>query len=183
MFAVSSHFATRAYMEYKTKNNLQEGAHGERRGSNVFYAALVGTVLTLFNFLRPAHLPYFTLFAISLSVVNADTFASEIGVIDRNVYMITNFKRTVPGVNGGVSLTGEMAALGGSLIVGIAYLILVPGRPNPAYFAAVVLMGFLGCQIDSVLGATLENREKLTKGEVNLISSLLPVIISALIFY
>ncbi len=45
-------------------------------------------------------------------------------------------------------------------------------------------MGFLGgCQIDSVLGATLENREKLTKGEVNLISSLLPVIISALIFY
>ncbi len=53
-------------------------------------------------------------------MVNADTFASEIGVIDRNVYMITNFKRTVPGVNGGVSLTGEMAALGGSLIVGIA---------------------------------------------------------------
>ena len=31
-------------------------------------------------------------------------------------------------------------------------------------------IGFLGCQIDSVLGAVLENRGFLTKGSVNAIS-------------
>ena len=31
-------------------------------------------------------------------------------------------------------------------------------------------LGFLGCQIDSVLGAVLENRGFLTKGSVNALS-------------
>ena len=31
-------------------------------------------------------------------------------------------------------------------------------------------MGFVGCQIDSVLGATLENRGIIGKGDVNFIS-------------
>ena len=36
--------------------------------------------------------------------------------------------------------------------------------------AIVAGLGFLGCQIDSVLGAVLENRGFLTKGSVNALS-------------
>ena len=43
-------------------------------------------------------------------------------------------------------------------------------RPNAMNAAMVAGIGFLGCQIDSVLGAVLENRGFLTKGSVNAIS-------------
>ena len=36
--------------------------------------------------------------------------------------------------------------------------------------SVVAGLGFLGCQIDSVLGAVLENRGLLTKGSVNALS-------------
>jgi uncharacterized membrane protein len=36
--------------------------------------------------------------------------------------------------------------------------------------AVVAGLGFLGCQIDSVLGAVLENRGLLNKGSVNALS-------------
>ena len=40
--------------------------------------------------------------------------------------MITGFKRTTPGVNGGISLLGEGTALLGSFIIGLSYVIPIP---------------------------------------------------------
>lgn len=182
VFAISSHFATKAYFEIKKEKHVQEGEKGERRVSNVFYAALMGLVFASLNFTNflthSFYFHYFELFSISLAVVNSDTFASEIGVIDKRVYMITSFKRATPGINGGVSLTGEGAALLGSFIVAITY-----GLVNPAGFSVVKIftvgvLGFIGCQIDSILGAVYENREKLSKGEVNFLSSLFAILIA-----
>ena len=46
-------------------------------------------------------------------------------------------------------------------------------RSHFAYRAVLVLLaGFLGCQMDSVLGAVLENRGLMTKGTVNAASIL-----------
>jgi uncharacterized protein (TIGR00297 family) len=100
--------------EMKKAKKLQEGEQGERTTSNVLYAGIIGLALACINFahtlLHSLPFDYFELFAISFSVINSDTFASELGVVDKNVYMITTFKRTTPGINGGVSLTGEIAA-------------------------------------------------------------------------
>jgi uncharacterized membrane protein len=42
----------------------------------------------------------------------------------------------------------------------------------------VTLAGFLGCQVDSVLGETLENRHYLSKGGTNLVAMVLTVLIA-----
>lgn len=185
IFAVTSHFATKAMFEKKKAKKLQEGEQGERSTSNVIYAGIIGLALACINFahniLNALPFGYFELFAISFSVINSDTFASELGVIDRNVFMITTFKKVTPGINGGISITGEMAALCGALIIGVSYSILALGtiRPLPVLF--VTGMGFLGCQVDSILGALFENRGKMSKGEVNFFASFISVLISAIL--
>jgi len=45
-----------------------------------------------------------------------------------------------------------------------------------------VVVGFLGCQIDSVLGATLEERGLLNKDTTNLVTIAIGVIIAVLLY-
>ncbi|MHB1708446.1 MAG: DUF92 domain-containing protein [Thermoplasmataceae archaeon] len=181
VFAAVSHVATISFLNQKKKISLQEGKEGERKTSNVVYAALIGLGIAVVHFFHPVNVPYFTLFAVSFAVIASDTFASEIGIMDKKVFMITNFRRTTRGINGGISLIGELAALLGSFIISITYSLLRHGNLDPLPIVAIGIMGFIGCQIDSVLGAAFENRGKLTKGEVNLFASLSAVIVTGLI--
>ncbi len=181
VFAAVSHVATISFMKQKKKISMQEGKEGERKTSNVVYAALIGLGIAIIHFIHPVQVPYFTLFAVSFAVIASDTFASEIGILDKKVFMITTFRRTTRGINGGISLVGQFAALLGSFIISITYSLLRHGDLDPLPIFAIGIMGFIGCQIDSVLGAAFENRGKLTKGEVNLLASLTAVIATGLI--
>ena len=90
--------------------------------------------------------------------------------------MITTLKPCEAGVNGGFSPNGQFAAALGGILIGLSALVagLVMfslGFVEGFQLAAVVAgLGFLGCQIDSLLGALLENRGFLTKGSVNALS-------------
>ena len=121
-------------------------------------------------------------YSVSFASVNADTFASEIGVFDRNVYMITGLKKTTPGVNGGVSLLGEGTALLGSFIIALSYIILDFHNFNIVLLMLITVLGFIGCQVDSLLGALFENRGKMSKGQVNALSTLLAVALAFAIY-
>lgn len=178
VFSISAHLATKAWISKKKALRLNEGTAGERSTSNVIYAAIIGLAISTLNFAHVATDPFFEFFAISFAVVNADTFASEIGVLDKKVYLITTMKPVAQGVNGGISLLGEFAALGGSFIIAITYGLLSYPHINYTAVFLIWIMGFIGCQIDSVLGATLENRRRLSKGEVNFLSSFAAVLLS-----
>jgi uncharacterized protein (TIGR00297 family) len=186
IFAVVSHFATKAFFQLKKSRKLQEGVAGERKISNVVYAGIIAIFISSANFTsiitRFPSFHYFTLFAASISVIASDTFASELGVIDRRVYMITTLKRTTPGINGGVSPYGEISAMLGALIVAVSFGILRGGPLDWFYSLIVFSAGFFGCQIDSVLGALFENRGYIGKGTVNMLASLAGVLLSILIF-
>ncbi len=85
----------------------------------------------------------------SVCAVTADKFASEIGVLDGEPLVLLTLKRTKRGVSGGVTGIGLLASLIGSGIVGMSALAL--GVPM-AYVGVVVLCGFLGNIVDSILG-------------------------------
>lgn len=184
VFAVTSYLATMAWIKAKKARNLQEGKEGERRFSNVISAGMTGLILVFFNALNiymfRSDFNFFLLFTISFAVIEADTFASEIGFVDSKVYMITTGKRVERGINGGVSLIGTLASLAGALIVAIAYNILT-GSFFGVVDVEIILLGALGSVIDSFLGAYFENRNKMTKGEVNFSASLITVLVAALI--
>ena len=61
-------------------------------------------------------------------------------------------------------------------------LFLLFASPVPAtglFVLVVTVAGFAGCQVDSVLGETLENRGVLTKGSTNFLGMLASVAIAA----
>ena len=185
-FVVASVLATRYGFEEKRRQNVHEGTHGERGVTNVLAHVLIPTALVLAATLGPGPLPgvsLLVLYTASLAFGSADTFASEFGVLAGRARSILTFRPVAAGTNGGVSAIGELWALAGALATSITALALVLlfGGPLPRPGLVVVgstVAGFLGCQVDSVLGETLENRGYLTKGTTNFAAMLVSVLIA-----
>jgi uncharacterized protein (TIGR00297 family) len=102
-------------------------------------------------------------FAACLAAVNADTWATELGVLSpRPPRMVTNLSKEVEkGTSGGVSLIGTLAALGGSALIGVLAAVL--GGPastqQPTAWTmgvAITLAGLFGSLFDSFLGGTVQ---------------------------
>ncbi len=185
LFVVGSVLATRFRIDEKRRQQVQEGTAGERGVSNVLAHILIPTGLAVGVVLFPADAPTVAvLFASALAFGAADTFASEMGVLAGAARSILSFRPVRPGTNGGVSAVGEGWALLGAVTTGVvgALLFQLFGSPSPAapfLIVVVTIAGFLGCQVDSVLGETLENRGYLTKGSTNFLGMLAAVAIAA----
>lgn len=101
-------------------------------------------------------------FAVSFAASNADTWASEIGVLSRvPPVSLVGFRRLPRGISGGVTLLGTTAALVGSLLIGAVFgLENLSLRVLPEGFLRVLLFvgagGFAGSLVDSLLGATVQ---------------------------
>ena len=104
----------------------------------------------------------------SLAAANADTWATELGVLSRRApVLITSGKPVEAGTSGGISLAGTLAALGGAALVALlgwwmdraglvaASPVLSPGLQAGLY-GGVLLAGLAGSLVDSTLGATLQ---------------------------
>ncbi|MBT3337163.1 MAG: DUF92 domain-containing protein [Anaerolineae bacterium] len=97
-------------------------------------------------------------FAAALAAVNADTWATELGVLNpTRPRMITNLKQKVEkGTSGGVSVMGTFASLAGSVLIGILAGIFSPNGNILPIFTLITLAGLLGALFDSYLGATVQ---------------------------
>ena len=181
VFLFISFTATKYKYNFKKNICQQEGEKGERRWDNVIANGTIPAIIALLFFFFSKDI-ISVIFIVSISVAASDTLASEIGLLSKKVYMITNLKKTEPGVNGGVSWLGTTSAFFGALLMSlIGWIILSPVLPR-VWILVPVLIGFLGCQIDSLLGATLEGKF-LTKHTVNLISIGTGALISGVILW
>lgn len=190
LFVAASSLATRYRFEEKKLKHVQEGRLGERGVSNVVAHILLPTAIAVTGGLAPWVLaPAATtlLFASALSFGASDTFASEFGVLAGRARSILSGKSVPPGTNGGVSRRGQVFALVGSAttaVVGLAlFVAFAAPLPNPILFVlTVAVVGFLACQVDSVLGELFENDGVLTKGSTNFLGMLSAVGMAALVF-
>lgn len=105
----------------------QNFAKGSRRDAGQVAAnGGVGGVLALAFFILSQVMPGSRIlpalwlgFCASFAAANADTWATELGVLNpRRPVLLSNFKRVPQGTSGGVSLVGTLAALVGSALVG-----------------------------------------------------------------
>jgi len=96
-----------------------------------------------------------------------DTLASELGILSRSSpILITTLKPVAPGTNGGMSVTGTLASLGGGLVMGItlAVSLFVESSACRASWQDILLplaawgtaAGGLGSLLDSFMGATIQ---------------------------
>ena len=175
-FLLSSHIATKWRFEEKTERGLNESADGHRGWVNVAANGGMPALVALLTFLVDDWESGLWMFAAAVAVATSDTWASEIGCLDHRVRMITTLKPCEAGVNGGFSPNGQLAAAAGGLLIGtsalVASLVMFSTSISDQIVIAGIVagLGFLGCQIDSILGAVLENRGFLTKGSVNALS-------------
>jgi len=187
LFVAASALATRYRFADKQRQHVQEGRAGERGVSNVVAHILVPTALAVAGGVSPPLLTSSTtalLFASAIAFGAADTFASEFGVLAGHATSILSGKPVPPGTNGGVSRTGQFAALAASVTTALVDLGLfwAFGTPLPNVIVFVLLVtavGFIACQVDSVLGELLENRGALSKGSTNFLGMLSAVAVAA----
>ena len=175
-FLLSSHIATKWRFEEKSERGLNESSDGHRGWINVAANGGMPALVTLIAFLAEDWESGLWLFAAAVAVATSDTWASEIGCLDDRVRMITTLKPCEAGTNGGFSPNGQLAAAAGGILIGVsallANIVMFSASVSEGLACAAIVagLGFLGCQIDSVLGAVLENRGLLNKGSVNALS-------------
>ncbi|MDR1954503.1 MAG: DUF92 domain-containing protein [Candidatus Methanoplasma sp.] len=183
-FTFAGLIATKMDMNDKAECGLQEGNFGERSHKNVLgvgipaciFAILYGTSDTILTPLLGA-LPIQYNFALTvafittLTVAAADTVASEIGIRDKRVWLITTFERVKRGTNGGVSVLGTASSAAAAVFTGVVgWLLIFKGLD--ILVVVPIVFGIMGNLLDSVLGATLERKGKITKYANNCLSAL-----------
>jgi uncharacterized protein (TIGR00297 family) len=168
-FFILGSAATKYKFEYKKRMGVEQRQSGARGYRNVFANGIVAAAAAvLFGvFQQPV---FVVMYVGCVATAAADTLASEIGVTGGIPYMITTFKKVPIGTNGGVTLTGEFVALLGG--VTISYVALLFNVINPEMMIICSLAGFVGTNIDSIVGATLENRGFVGNAGTNLLATI-----------
>ena len=176
IFLVTGSFATRWSYDEKDAMGLAEAREGARNWTNVIANGGAPAFVSMIAWLSSDSIIWAAPFLAAVAVASADTLASEFGVLDPRVRMIISGKHVAAGTNGGTSPTGQLAAAAGSLLISFLGCILFTtfsvgfDADIVRVFCVVSLMGWTGCQVDSILGALFENRGLMTKGQVNLVS-------------
>lgn len=142
-----------------------EAAKGERRDlAQTLANGGAAAVLTALGRIAPAS-PWFPALVGALATTNADTWATEIGLANRQPpRLITTLRPVAPGTSGGISPLGTAAAAGGAaLIGGVAALGTVLTRRSLRasgwrLLPLAVVAGVGGAFADSLLGATVQAR-------------------------
>ena len=176
LFFVTASLVTRVGTAQKTRLSAVHEKGGRRDWAQV--VANGGVALLAVALLGLTRQPPFGVAAAAaLASANADTWASELGVLSkRRPRSIVAWNRLPTGTSGGVSAVGTAATIVGAAIVAlwfggtVAFLEGVSlgrtlpeqtyvGLPllNPLVAGAVVLLaGIIGSLVDSLLGATLQ---------------------------
>lgn len=106
----------------------------------------------------------------ALAEAAADTGSSEIGMaFPGKTLLISTFKPVPAGTDGGISVLGTLAAVLGA--AAIALTALLSGLVTAREAGIIVIAGFLGTLVDSLLGGLLERRGRLNNDLVNLLST------------
>jgi uncharacterized protein (TIGR00297 family) len=168
-FFILGSISTRYRYEFKKKIGVEQGRGGARGYRNVFANGIVAAAAAVLYgvFVRPE---FIVLYMGCVATAAADTMASEIGVTGGTPYMITTFKKVPIGTNGGVTATGEFVAIAGGF--GVCLVALLLNVITPWMLLLCTIAGFVGTNIDSIVGATLENRGFLGNAGTNLLATL-----------
>ena len=181
-FTFAGLVATKMGFHEKSDLGLQEGNFGERTHKNVLGVGAPACIFAFLYWLQHNHLGggydliLTVAFITTLTVAAADTVASEIGVRDRKVWLITTFERVKRGTNGGVSVLGTTASVVAAAFTGtIGWLLIFKGID--IYFLIPIAMGILGNLVDSVLGATFERKGMMSKYVNNCLSAVIGAVL------
>src|SRR5258706_2927561 len=154
-FFITSSGLSRLFKKRKLGLDEKFSKGHERDAGQVFGNGGLATAFVLLHAFYPESNIGWIGFAAALAAVNADTWATELGVLNPTPpRMITDLrKRVEKGTSGGISLFGTFASLMGSAIIAL----LAAWFANQwSLFPLITLAGLAGSLFDSFLGATVQ---------------------------
>lgn len=175
-FFIAGNLATHFHIDKKIQLGLAESNEGERTISQVLANAGWPAIVAIISIMYP---DFFAtaqvLIAASFASATSDTISSELGnLYGTRHFNIITFKTDQRGKNGVISQEGTLFGLAGS---GVIALIAAAFLGWDGKILIIFLVGIFGNLMDSVLGATLENKNLIGNDLVNFLS-----IFSAVIF-
>ena len=162
VFLSISSYMTHYKYQAKRKKGFAQEKGGARGWPNVTANGIVAGLLVLLIPFFPREPIVLAAFLGAVATANADTLATEIGLLNpSDPRLITDLRRVVPpGTSGGISLFGELATLSGALVIGIVAGLLEmtgnPGWPFTILIGTTMIAGLVGCSVDSIIGATVQ---------------------------
>jgi len=153
-FFLSSSVLSKAFGRRKITLNEKFSKGSRRDWGQVLANGGLGALLAIFYGVTPS--PWvWAAFVGSMAAVNADTWATELGVLSQTPpRLITTGMIVERGASGGVSLLGTLAALGGATLIG--GVTILSGGWVWSLGLAAALGGLAGSLFDSFLGATVQ---------------------------
>jgi uncharacterized protein (TIGR00297 family) len=157
-FFITSSGLSRLFKKRKQELDEKFSKGHERDAGQVFGNGGVATAFVLVHALYPESNVGWVGFAASLAAVNADTWATELGVLNPHPpRLITKINQVVEkGTSGGISIIGTLASLAGSALIGMLAASLYPATDPVQLFLIITLSGLAGSLFDSFLGATVQ---------------------------
>lgn len=155
IFFITSSALSRLFKKRKQGFDEKYSKGHERDAGQVFGNGGLATAFVLIHALYPESTIGWVGFAAALAAVNADTWATELGVLNpTSPIMITDLrKRVEKGTSGGISLLGTFASLLGAFVIALpaSYF-----TDNWSLLPIITLAGLCGSLFDSLLGATVQ---------------------------
>lgn len=159
-FFITSSLLSKVFSKRKASLDEKFSKGSQRDILQVFANGGIAGIFVLLNLAFPNQAWTWLGCAGALAAANADTWATELGVLSKSApRLILNGKTVERGTSGGISLTGTLAALTGSALLGLLAALLWPGNSLLTallWILGVSLAGLLGSLIDSALGASLQ---------------------------
>jgi uncharacterized protein (TIGR00297 family) len=156
-FFISSSALSRAFGRRKAALAEKYSKGSRRDWGQVLANGGLGALLATGYALTPGQEWLWVAFAGAMAAVNADTWATELGVLSAvPPRLITTGQKVERGASGGVTLAGTLAALGGAALIGIAAAVFSPAVGWFYRLSVIILGGLAGSIFDSLLGATVQ---------------------------
>jgi len=156
-FFISSSGLSKAYARRKASVNEKFSKGSRRDWGQVLANGGLGALLAVAHAAFPAQAWPWLAFAGAMAAVNADTWATELGVLSsKPPRRITTGKVVERGASGGITAQGTLAALAGALLIGGLAVAFSARRWLVALAGIIPLAGLAGALFDSFLGATLQ---------------------------
>lgn len=155
LFFITSSALSRAFKKRKQDLNEKFSKGHERDAGQVFGNGGLATLFVVLHALYPESGLGWAGFAASLAAVNADTWATELGVLNPTPpRLFTDLrKRVEKGTSGGISLFGTFAALLGAVSIALPAALFAQ---NWGLLPLITIAGLAGSLFDSLLGATVQ---------------------------
>ena len=162
-FFISSSILSKLFRNKKKKLDEKFSKGSKRDIWQVWANGGVAGVFVIAHAIFPTQIWPWLAFCGSIAAVNADTWATEIGVLSiKPPIHIVSGKVIERGTSGGVSLLGSLAALVAALFIAIPGVLMLPDAFLKStsslwfLFAAISIAGLTGSFVDSFLGATIQ---------------------------